>query len=101
MSAASRRPEPQRPDRILAVTLDVIEERGLSLVFTALERFANDLFAARRVHGNLELREDPREWLVQMTVADSRDRRATRCFSRHIHSVCGHVIDVVQEGIGL
>ena len=30
MSAVSRRTEPQRRDRILAATLDTIEERGLS-----------------------------------------------------------------------
>ncbi|MFD4604226.1 TetR/AcrR family transcriptional regulator [Streptomyces sp. NPDC058464] len=158
MSAVSRRTEPQRRDRILAVTLDTIEERGLSgatyrtiataadvplgsmtyhfpnrddLIFTAFERFANDLFSPLdESMGDLEPGEDPRERLVQMIVADSRDRRrdmvllaelyvlairderyaelmrqwmrrAKDAISRHIHGVSGHVIDAVQEGIGL
>jgi DNA-binding transcriptional regulator YbjK len=158
MSAASRRTEPQRRDRILDVTLEIIEERGLSgatyrtiaeaadvplgsmtyhfpsreeLVFTAFERFATDLFPPLdECMEDLEPDEDPRERLVQMTVADSRDgkrdlvllaelyvlairderyaelmrqrmRRAKDAIARHIHGVSGHVIDAVQEGVGL
>ena len=158
MSAVSRRTEPQRRDRILAVTLDTIEERGLAgatyrtiaaaadvplgsmtyhfpnrddLIFIAFERFANDLFSPLdESMGDLEPGEDPRDRLVRMIVTDSRDRRrdmvllaelyvlairderyadlmrqwmrrAKDAISRHIHGVSGHVIDAVQEGIGL
>jgi len=158
MGPAPRRTEPRRRERILDVTLDVIEERGLSgasyraiaaaaevplgsmtyhfpsrddLVFTAFERFANDLFSPLdESMGDLATGEDPRERLVRMIVADSRDRRrdmvllaelyvlairderyaelmrrwmrrARDAIGRHVHGVSGHVIDAVQEGIGL
>jgi TetR/AcrR family transcriptional regulator, regulator of biofilm formation and stress response len=158
MSAAARRSEPGRRERILDVTLDLIEERGLAgatyrtiaevadvplgsmtyhfpsrddLVFTAFERFANDLFSPLdESMGELGPDEDPRERLVRMIVADSRDRkrdmvllaelyvlairderyaemmrqwmrRSRDAIARHVHGISGHVVDAVQEGIGL
>jgi DNA-binding transcriptional regulator YbjK len=158
MGGSGRRSEPQRRDRIVDVTLDLIEERGVGgatfraiadaadvplgsmtyhfpsrddLLFTAFERFANDLFSPLdEAMGELAPGEDPRECLVRMVVSDSRDRkrdmvllaelyvlaireeryaelmrqwmrRAREAISRHVHGVSGHVVDAVQEGIGL
>jgi DNA-binding transcriptional regulator YbjK len=158
MGAPVRRSEPQRRDRIVDVTLDLVEERGVGgvtfravaaaadvplgsmtyhfpsrddLLFTAFERFANDLFSPLdEVMGELAPGEDPRECLVRMIVSESRDRkrdmvllaelyvlaireeryaelmrqwmrRAGQAITRHVRGVSGHVIDAVQEGIGL
>jgi len=120
------------PRLVRDLILDLkLYERLAFLVFTAFERFANDLFSPLdESMGDLEPDEDHRERLVQMIVADSRDRKrdmvlpaelyvlairderyaalmrqwtrhAKDAISRHIHGVSGHVIDAVQEGIGL
>jgi DNA-binding transcriptional regulator YbjK len=158
MADATRRTDPQRRNRIIDVTLDLIARNGLGgatyrtiaaaadvplgsmtyhfatredLVFAAFERYANDQFTPLdQAMTALAEDEDPRERLVQMIVADSGDRerdmvllaelyvlsirheryaeltrrwmrRAQDAIERQVRGVGGHVVDAVQEGLGL
>jgi DNA-binding transcriptional regulator YbjK len=154
---APRRSDPERRERIIATTLDLIAAQGVhgatyrtvseaagvplgsmtyhfpsrqDLIFAAFERFADDLFSPLdQSMTALTPDEDPRERLVQMIVADDRDRqhdmvllaelyvlafrheryadlmrqwmhRARAAISRHLPTASAPIIDAVQEGLG-
>jgi len=156
VARAARRSDPDRREKIIAATLDLIAARGVQgatyrtvgaaadvplgsmtyyfpsredLVFTAFERFADDLFSPLdRSMTDVGPGEDPRERLVRMVVADDRDRqrdmvllaelyvlafrqeryaelmrqwmrRARAAISRYLPSASAPVIDAVQEGL--
>jgi DNA-binding transcriptional regulator YbjK len=158
VARAARRSDPDRREKIIAATLDLIAARGVhgatyrtvgeaadvplgsmtyyfpsrdDLVFTAFERFADDLFSPLdQSMTDVRPEEDPRERLVQMVVADDRDRRrdmvllaelyvlafrqeryaelmrqwmrrARAAIARYLPSASAPVIDAVQEGLGL
>jgi len=156
VARAARRSDPDRREKIIAATLEVIAARGVpgatyrtvgaaadvplgsmtyyfpsreDLVFTAFERFADELFSPLdRSMTDVGPGEDPRERLVRMVVADDRDRqrdmvllaelyvlafrqeryaelmrqwmrRARAAISRYLPSASAPVIDAVQEGL--
>ena len=156
MARAARRSDPDRREKIIVATLDLIAARGVQgatyrtvgaaadvplgsmtyyfpsredLVFTAFERFADELFSPLdRSMTDVGPGEDPRERLVRMVVADDRDRqrdmvllaelyvlafrqeryaelmrqwmrRARAAISRYLPSASAPVIDAVQEGL--
>ena len=103
MARAARRSDPDRREKIIAATLDLIAARGVQgatyrtvgaaadvplgsmtyhfpgreeLIFAAFERFADELFSPLdQSMTDLAPGEDPRERLVQMVVAADRDRQ--------------------------